>query len=170
MGFANLNRTYNKRSKRKVAIIRTLVILGILLVMSVIPSIFIYTNLKGVSAHGKSLIASYKDQNFNVLKNETAATKKSLEGVNLSLNFLFWLKIIPFVGGYYSDAKGFVSAGVQEFTSLEIVLLNLSSFQSELGFDGHSKSGPDRVTQAVKVLDKSIPLLDKVESNLVKAA
>ena len=39
-----------------------------------------------------------------------------------------------------------------------------------MGFDGHVKKGPDRVTQAVKILNKSIPLLSKVETNFQKAA
>ncbi len=104
------------------------------------------------------------------MKVEVISTKGCLKQSNIGLGFLFWLKIIPIAGGYYSDAKGFVEAGVQELTALEILLSNLASSKQELGFDGHPKAGPDRITQAVKILDKSIPLLDKIQGNLEKAA
>ena len=49
-------------------------------------------------------------------------------------------------------------------------MANLEPVKLELGFDGNPKGGPERVTQAVKILDRSLPFLDKVEGNLTKAA
>src|SRR5207253_1870308 len=101
---------------------------------------------------------------------EVGITKGALQKTDLSLNFLFWFRLIPFVGGYYSDAKGFVSAGNQELGAFDKLLGNLDSSKAELGFDGHPKKGPDRVTQVVKILNKSIPHLDEISTNLNKAA
>ncbi len=159
-----------RRNKKKVLLIRLSVVLGILIILTIIPSVFIFLGFKEVSTHGKALIGAYKEQNFNNLKNEVSATRGGLQKINFSLNFLFWIKPIPVLGGYYSDTKGFIGAGVQEMSALTTILANLEQSKDELGFDGHPKSGPDRVTQGVKILNKTIPLVNKIEGNLRKGA
>lgn len=149
---------------------RILVILGIIFLLFIIPSIFIFLGLRNSLNHSKALVEGYKSQNFDTLKKETQATLSGLKQTDFFLNFLFWIRVVPFLGGYYADTKGFVSAGVEELKAATKILSELESKKVELGFDNHPKSGPDRVTQVVKVLDKTLPLLDKVETNLVKAA
>ncbi len=172
MPLTNLNRFNTSRisNKSNTGLKRTVVILLIFTVALVIPSIFIYLGFKETSSHAKSIVNAYKGQNFDQLTKEVSATKMGLQKANLALDLLFWLKVIPIVGGYYSDAKGFTGAGVEELISFDSILANLSGSKAELGFDGHPKSGPDRVTQVVKILDKSLPYLDKVQSNFSKAA
>ena len=160
-----LRKSPKNKTKRRVLVISVILILAILL-----PSVFIFWGLKETLSSGKSLVTAYKEQNFDNLKREVTATKGSLQKVNFSLNFLFWLRVVPVLGGYYSDVKGLANAGVEDLIALDKILSNLDSVKSELNFDGHPKSGPDRVTQAVKILDKSLPYLDKVEGNLIKGA
>ena len=136
----------------------------------IVPSIFIFFGLRGAISHGKAVVASYQGQNFDNLEKEITATKNGLENADIALNFLFWVRVIPFLGGYYSDVKGFVGAGVEELKAINILLSDLKPYKSELGFDGYPKKGPDRITQVVKILDKSIPFLDKVENNFKKGA
>lgn len=164
-----LDKRYSKKSPNK-TLRRLLVILFIFVIVLIIPSIFIFLGLKQVSSHSKSLIAAYKNQQFDSLKTEIVATNNGLKQTNISLGFLFWLRLIPFLGGYYLDAKNLVSAGVEELSALEIILVNLEPAKKELGFDDHQKSGPERVTQAVSILNKSLPMLDKIQGNLTKAA
>lgn len=166
MPLINLNSRFNKKPPKK-AIRRLLVIL---LIALVIPSIFIYLGFMETKQHGKALVTAYKNQNFGQIKEAASKTRGGLQKVDFSLNMLFWLRIIPILGGYYSDAKNFASAGVEELTAAEKLLDNLKPDEKELGFDGHEKSGPDRITQALKVLDKSLPHLEKIESNLIKAS
>lgn len=166
----SLNSNYSRKPKKGQMIKRLLIILFILLVALVIPSTMIFFSLKETAQHGKAIVAAYKVQNFNQLKNEVASTKGALQKIDMSLNFLFWLRIVPFLGSYYFDIKGFTQAGVEELTAVDSILSKLEPSQKELGFDGHPKSGPDRVIQAVKILDKTIINLDKVENNLKKAA
>lgn len=177
MALTNLNRkidsmsaTYRRRPVKNKFLRRVLVIIVLILLISVIPTVFTFLSLKDTAAHTKALVAAYKSQNFGSLKQEVSATKGGFQRANLSLNFLFWLKAIPILGGFYSDAKGFVSAGVEELIALDKLLNNLNSSQSELGFNGKEKSGPERVTQAVKIVDKSLNYLDNIEGNLAKAA
>ncbi len=149
---------------------RLIVILVILAIDIILPSIFIFLGFKGASAHSKSLVAAYKNQNFDNLKQEVNATKGNIQLVNISLSFLFWLRIVPFLGGYYADVKGLTGAGAQELTALDKILTNLESSKEELGFNGRVKSGPERITQALGILNKSLPLLDQVDVNLSAAA
>lgn len=170
MAFVNLNKKY-QRPKTPNKGKRRMIVLGIILIFAiVIPSIFIFLGLKQVSSHGKAILAAYKAQNFDDLKKEVGATKNGLIQTNFSLGMLFWLRAVPIVSGYYSDAKAFAGAGVEEMSAFDKLFSNLESQKGELGFDGHPKAGPDRITQAVKILDKSLPLLDKIEGNLNKAA
>ncbi len=166
----NLNRIYPKKSPNKKRLRRLGVIIIILSIALILPSIFIYIGAKEAISHAKNIAFAYKAQNYDMLQKELNGTKSGLQKTDLALNFLFWLKIIPVLGGYYSDAKGFVSAGKDELSSIDLILTNLSSSKIELGFDNHPKSGPDRVTQIVKILNKSLPYLDKIQGNLAKAA
>lgn len=172
--FTNLNKKldYNKKySRRKSAAGRRLiVVLFLLLFVLVIPSIFLFLGLQQSLSSGKSIVAAYKAQNFDELKKSVNSTKGGLEKANISLSFLVWMRVIPFIGGYYSDIKNIAGAGVEELSAFDKLLTNLESSKSELGFDGNPKSGPDRVTQAVKILDKSLLNLSRIESNLIKAA
>lgn len=149
---------------------RIFVLLVLLLIALVIPSIFIFLGLKQAASHGKNIVAAYKNQQFDSLRSEVSATKGGLQEANISLGFLFWLRIIPFLGGYYSDAKNFVNAGTEELIAVDKLLSNLESSKGELGFNGNPKSGPERITQALNILNKSLPLLDKLETNLNNAA
>lgn len=176
MKFLNLNKKlyssekkYFKKGPRK-GLRRLIVILLIIAIALVLPSVFIFFGLKETASHGKGLIEAYKTQEFDALKKETSATKGGLQKVDIALGFLFWLKIIPILGGYYSDAKSLTSAGVEELIAINIILSNLEPVKGELGFDGHPKKGPDRVTQALNILNKSLPFLSKIEGNLSKAA
>ncbi|MBU1032076.1 DUF4012 domain-containing protein [Patescibacteria group bacterium] len=159
-----LNRKQNTSRRR------LLVIFVVVAIALVIPSIFAFLGFKGAASHGKAVIAAYKEQQFDSLQNEVISTKNSLQGANISLSFLFWLRIIPILGGYYSDIKGFTNAGVEEFVALDTILTSISPAKIEMGFDGHPKSGPDRVTQAVNILNNALPYLSKIEGNLAKAA
>lgn len=169
MALTNLSNRLNNRKPKK-GMQRLLVVLILLLITIGLPSIFIFWGIKESLSHGKALVSAYKAQDFDSLKNEVKLTKGGLEKMNFSLTALFWFKAIPFLGGYYSDAKGLIGAGVEELKALEAILLGLESSKVELGFDNHPKSGPDRITQAVKILNKSLPLLNQVETNLKKAA
>lgn len=177
MAFVNLtkkldqmDRVYGRSRKSKGGAGGVLTVLLILIIATVIPGFFIYTGLKGVSAHGKAIVTAYKAQNFDQLKQAISDTKGSLEKVDLPLKFLFWMRIIPLAGGYYIDAQKFADAALEEMTAVNSIFTSLESSKSELGFDGHPKSGPDRITQAIRILDKAMPSLDKYQSNLTKAS
>lgn len=149
---------------------RLLVILAIILIALIIPLIFTFLGLKQAAFHAKGLVAAYKSQQFDSLRKEVKAVKGGLTEANISLSFLFWLRLVPFLGGYYADAKGLVGAGTEELAAIDTIFTNLEPAKAELGFNGSPKSGPERITQALGILNKSLPLFDKIGNNLTKAA
>ncbi len=166
----SLSVKYQKRSPKNKLLRRSSVLLLAILILLVIPIFFIYLSIKDTISHGKALIAAYSSQNYDLLLSELSATKTALNKTNLSLNLLFYLKLVPFLGGYYSDLKGFTSAGLEELVAAEIILKRMESEKGELGFNGQGKGGPERVTQMIKILDKSKPFFDEIQKNVQKAA
>jgi glycine/D-amino acid oxidase-like deaminating enzyme len=107
-----------------------------------------------------------KRENLDDIKTQVTEIKKATGELNMSLNFLFWMRIIPFVGGYYADAQHFSRAAQHELNAAEAIVESLLPYKAELGFNGTPTPGQDRVAHAVKVLDKVLPQIDKVEPEL----
>lgn len=147
---------------------RIWVISAILIVAIILPGFFIVTGAKNATNHAKGLVAAYQAQNFGQIKQQLKAAKNSLGQVDLALNFLFWIRIIPILGGYYSDIKGFSQAGVLVLGAADKLTDSLDD--EELGFSGQPRSGQDRVSQLILILEKSLPYLDKIEGDLKKAS
>jgi hypothetical protein len=161
---------YSPRNKKGRGVRRLLVIFTILLFALLIPSVFIYIGLKDTASHGKALIFAYEAQNYDAIKSEIKAIKVGLERTNFPLNFLFYLRIVPIFGGYYTDIKGFVNAGVEELIALDALFSEMEAEKEKLGFNGTPKKGPERVTQVLNILESSLEHFDKIESNLLKAS
>lgn len=159
-----------RKQKRKKESRRLLIFLVILAALIIVPGYLAFAGAKDAIKHSKALVEGYKSQNFDSLKTEINGTKNSLQKVDFSLNLLFWMRIIPILGGYYSDIKNFSAAGVEELKAVDFLFLQIESNKDELMFNSHEKSGPERVTQAIKILQKATPHLDQVEGNFKKGA
>lgn len=156
------------RSGKKVSG-RWLVILFIVVLAIGLPMKFVFDGIMEVKAHGKGLATAYSAQNFGLLQNEVGLVRGGLEKVDTSLDFLFWAKFIPLIGGYIQDIDSLASASVDVLRAFDNVLLNLKPYEEELGFSGQPIAGQDRVTQALAILEKAILPLNKEESKFQKA-
>lgn len=164
------DRSYKKRVvKKRKMFTKILTPLSILVLIIGIPSFFIVNGIKETAENGKALVQAYEKQDFDLIREKLEDTKNTLYKVNFPLSFLFWMRFMPIVGGYYQDVKGFTQAAVYEIEAVDIIFSNLENKKSELGFNNTPKSGPDRVVQAVSLLNESLPYLDKVEGKLIKA-
>ncbi len=172
----NLTRRLDKQSrinkpKRKKRWLTVLVIFSLVILVTTFLSLRgVYAGAKSLSAHGKALAAAYNSQNFDQIQNEVKATRSSLGEINLSLNFLFWANFIPFLNGYYDDAKKFSSAGLEELKAAEAILEKIEPQKQELGFNNQPLAGQDRIAQSIKLLKASLPHLSSVEKNFEKAS
>ncbi|MDO8638477.1 MAG: DUF4012 domain-containing protein [Candidatus Daviesbacteria bacterium] len=164
------SRNYSSRSPwAKRFLIRIFIIILILAVLVGLPGKIIFDGVKDLQLHSKAVASAYQNQNFGQLQQEITATKASLQKMNTSLNFLIWMNVIPIVGGYYSDIRNLTGAGVAELGAFESILDKLRPEEKELGFIGAALSGPDRVSQGIKLLQAALPYIDSVQPQL-KAA
>lgn len=164
-----LNKTQTKKGKKKSKFLRFLIILAVLLVIFYLPAHTIYVSAKDLVKSGKQISAGVKQNDLNQIKTGVVQTKASLDNLNGSLNWFFWLRIIPFFGGYYSDAKHFANAASFELEAAETLIDMIEPYKGELGLNGQPVPGQDKVAQGVKILEKVLPNIDKIEPNLKRA-
>ncbi len=177
MPFTNLNKrlsSYDRRpgSKKRLSFKwwkKALIFLVVLTVITYFPLRSAYSAGKSLSASSKLISAGLKNNDFNAIKSGVDLAKKDSESLNGSLNWLIWLKIIPFFGGYYSDAKHFSQALVYEMSAAQKSIAILEPHKNELGLSGQPVAGQDKIAQLAKILDKIVPNLDKIEPDLKKA-
>lgn len=158
-----------KRSKKKM-LLKIFLVLIVLSIALYIPARGIYGSIRALNTSTKLISAGVKAQSLDQTKQGVIETKKALSSLNFNLNFFVWVKIIPFLGGYYSDIAHFAKAGSYEIEAAEILIESLEPHKNEIGLNGTPVPGQDRVAQAVKILDKVLPNIDKIEPNLKKAS
>lgn len=177
MAFVNLNkrldrqvlyRTKPRFNRRKV--VKLLIFLLILAALIYFPVRGAYQSAKTIIAAGRQAGVAFQNENLDQVKSSIAEMKKANNELGLSLNFLIWLRVIPFVGGYYYDVKSFSEAASYELDALKKIVDVLELHKTEIGFDGVPSPGQDRVAQVVKILNKVIPELDKIEPDLKMAS
>ncbi len=177
MGFTNLNRKidrtrlYSKRKRSyKKFFLSILVFFLILAVAIYFPLRGVVSASKKIKTAAKGVSEGAKSENLDLIRSNLKEMKVASNELNSSLSMLFWAGWIPYLGGFYSDAKHFAKAATYELDAGQTLADSLDPFKQELGFTGQANSGIDRVTQGVKVLNKVIPQLDKVEPQFKKAA
>ena len=159
-----ITRTRRKGSRRLLGI------LFIIILLIGLPLFLTYKTTQDLNQHGKALASAYSSQNFGQIQTEISGIRGSLQKMNIALNFLIWLKVIPIVGGYYGDIKSLVSGGAEDLIALEKLFDELRSKEKELGFLGTPLAGQDRISQAIKILNAALPILPKLSLNFKKAS
>jgi hypothetical protein len=178
MPFTNLNKKLSSRrlysspprKSRKKFWMRLLIILLILFVAIYFPLRGIYSSGRALVASSRAVAAAAKQDNLDDIRKNLQDMRKANDSLNTNLNFLIWVQVIPYFGGFYSDIRHFSKAAHHELNAASTIADSLDPFKNELGFTGTPKPGQDKVAQMVKVLDKVIPQLDKVQPELKKAA
>lgn len=158
------------RRSRKKLLLYAVVALLILTAMIYFPVRGIYASTKQLMASGRAMNEAVKNENLDQIQTHLTEIQDATKDLNTSLNWLFWVRIIPFAGDYYADAKHFATAAEHELVAATTIVDSLKPYKDELGFNGVPTPGQDRVAQGVKVLDKVIPQLDKIQPHLEAAA
>lgn len=178
MPFVNLNKRLDtkkaaripKRRSWKKIFLKVFIVIIVLFVVIYLPVRGVYQNTKKVIASARVVSDAAKRENLDDIRSGLREMRKANDGLNSSLNWLLWVGFIPYFGGYYSDIKHFSNASQHELNAVQTIADSLDPYKAELGFTGNPTPGSDKVAQAVKVLDKVIPQLDKIEPDLKKAA
>lgn len=181
MPLVNLNRrldrqeriyrgSVNKNKSLKKSMIRIFILLLILSVFIYLPVRGIYQSFKKMNVAAKGVSESLKRENLDDVAKNMKEMRSAAGQLDGSLGWLFWMKFIPYFGGFYSDAKHFAKAATYELNASETIIKSLDPYKGELGFNGQPSPGQDRVAQFVKILEKILPDLDKIQPDLKKAS
>lgn len=158
-----------KKNHKKGLLLRIVIFIVVLGIIFYLPVRNIYSSAKDISKNGKVVALGLKRNDLAQIKEGVAATKSSVDALDGSLSWFFWLRIIPFFGGYYMDVKQFASAASYEMKAVQEIVNSLDPYKDELGLNGQPVAGQDQIAQGIKILDKVLPNIDKVEPNLRKA-
>jgi len=177
MAMMNLNKKLNNnltlrkfKSKGNGKAKRRLLVIFLLLTLTIgLPGIASAYFVRETIAGAKIISEGAKQENLDVVKTGINKTKSAVDKLNLSLKFLTWLRVAPFIGGYISDVSHFVSAASYELSAGQKIVLILEPYKDELGFTGSPTPGQDKIAQVVKILDKTLPHVDSIEDDLKRA-
>ena len=178
MPLLNLNKRLERSEKMygkkkggfKKRMIKIIAILLIIIALIYFPIRGVYSSGKRMVAGGRQMQEAVKNNDLDGIKKGLAEVKAGDNSLNTSLTFLLWMRIIPFVGGYYADAVHFSKASQYELEAVEIMVNSLDPYKDEIGLNGTPTPGQDKIAQFVKILDKTLPHIDQVEPQLKKAA
>lgn len=177
MPMLNLNKKFERSDKNSTNKKRSFRKLWKILIVLLVITALIYFPIRGVYSSGKKMIAGARTMNEAVKNNDLDGIKRGLgeiksgdDTLNISLNFLIWMRVIPFVGSYYGDAVHFAKASQYELQAAKVLVDSLEPHKTELGMTGQPTPGQDKIAQFVKILNKILPEIDKVEPELKKAS
>jgi len=153
------------------------VILGLLAVfiLTFIPAFLVINKVRAVYRETLKLTEVVKSKDLKLAEKQIAETKKSLVSLENSLKPFFWIKFIPFIGGYQVDAEHLVRAGEAGLEAGEIIIRAVEPYSDIIGLTGGEKVGggektaEDRISFVVSTIDKIAPDIEKVGQKLLVA-
>lgn len=177
MPLVNLNRRLDaasraQRNRRldKKSLVRWLIIGLVLVGYFYLSARFIYASVRKIQVGVGGVSTAFKNENLDDVKANLAIIEDGTKALDSSLNWVFWLRIVPVIGDYYADAKHFTKAAEYEVEAANIIVDKLLPQKAELGFRGTPTPGQDKVVQMAKVLERVVPNLDQIEPQLEKAS
>jgi len=164
---------FNKRGTGILAVVAAIVV--IILVIVGIQVFGIYKQAKKVYATAKAAGAAVKEENVVAAKDGLTQTLAETEKLQKQIKGISYLKLVPIIGGYVSDADHVTGAGVHGINAGIVAVDALIPYADVLGLKGQKSfaggSAEDRIRTAIKTLDKVVPKIDDIdrEVKLAKA-
>src|SRR3989304_7097297 len=122
----------NPKPKRKLKALKWIVlVLGLLVALALIigiPAFNVYNKVKLVYANAQRLSDQAKGQNLPGVKSELSNLKTSTSDLEKALGPLGWLRVVPFVGAFVSDANHAVSGGGYIIEAAEILTVAIEPY------------------------------------------
>lgn len=150
-----------------------IVIIALILAFSFIQGIRILAQSQKVYKQAKLAGAAVKTENIVMAGEELNKTKTEVVKLQSDINSVGYLRFVPILGWYVSDATHLANAGVHGVNAAIITTDSLIPYADVLGLKGQKSfvggSAEDRIRTAVKTLDKVVPKIDDIERE-VKAA
>ena len=159
----------------KIILILSGIILTILIILAV-QGFMIFGKVKNLMKKTDELKSAASSQDIPLVKVKLTETKTSLESLDKSLNFLFWIKPIPFIGSYVKDASNVAKAGILGLDSADIAIKASEPYLGILGFgngnglqEDSQKTTQERIDFVAKALPELTPKIDEISEKISKA-
>lgn len=140
----------------------------------VLPAQKTISSAKKSVASAKLALAQLKNQDIAAASDQLVVAKGDLAETTKDLNSMGYLAFIPVVNWYYSDASHLMAAASDGIQGGQLLVDSIKPYADVLGLKGggHSFTGgtaQDRISLAVKTMDKITPQIDTIEKYLLDA-
>lgn len=123
----------------------------------------------------KMIIAGIQNKNLVESKENLAKTKEGIKKLQSEINKHSFLKIVPFVSGYYGDVQSGLNAAMAGSEAGDVFVAAIEPYADLLGLQAGGQnqvkveSAEDRIVFLVQTLDAIAPKLDEISQKLAKA-
>lgn len=149
------------------------IVIAILLVLGIfigVKTYAVYKQTMITKAQASVAFAKLKEQDIASARDELAKTQTQVGILEEKLHSLSFMKVIPLVSGYYSDADHLVKASSYGIDAGIVTADALIPYVDVLGLKGKGTftggTAQDRIRTAVKTMGKVVPQIDKIEEKL----
>lgn len=165
------------RSKKGLAglLKRMGLILGIVFLLGLVSALILYpqtittiTLAKQSYNQAKKVQDSLEKQNVLDLREQAQVLKNDIAQTKESLKFYSFLRFVPILHGYYSDANRLLNAGNYSSEAILIATEAIVPFADSLGLTKSSSSvtTQEKVSRLVQIMPKILPKVDILEEKL----
>ncbi len=170
----NRSRLRAKRTLPKKLLTTLAVVAGAILIFGLIlisPVQKTYSDSKKTFAQVKVMVDALKKQNIEQASKELDKTKDSLTQTQKSLDAMGYLRFIPIVGMYYSDAQHLTKAGFYGLSAARVLIDSVEPYADVLGLKGKKGSfvtgtASQRIQTAVMTMGKITPHIDDIVKHM----
>lgn len=156
---------------RKKILFGVLIFLGLFVVYNLVAGFLIYRSGTKLLDAGKKLSSAAQSKDLNKIKTEIGNTKTNLVSFDSTFRLISWAKILPYFGGYVSDAGHAIKAGEAGLDAGDILITTAQPYADLLGLAGGNpnvlaaKTGAQSMQERIDFVVKTIPdLLPKIDS------
>lgn len=162
-----MERASSKGLKKKIAFpLVATVIVGVLILAMLFLAQQVYFSSVGTFHQAKKALDAIKSQDLTQIEVELGKTKIELAKTQKSLAVLSFLRFIPLLGSYYSDADHLGKAASHTLAIATIFVDSLKPYADVLGLKGEGSfvggSAEQRIQTVVLTMGKITPRIDEV--------
>lgn len=132
----------------------------------VLPAQKTYSSAIKTKDQARRAYDAIKNQNVELASSELAKTKEYLADTQKNLKSMSYLKLIPFVSGYYNDADHLIKAGNYGLEIGTIAIDSVKPYADLLGLKGQGSfvggSAEQRIQTTILTMGKITPKIDDV--------
>lgn len=165
-------------TKKRKSLKRLIVLLIILFFFGYIfiyrPASKTYTQAKKTLRSAQKMKTAFSQNDITLVENEMKTFKTEFSTFKRDASGLYWMQIIPILGGYSSDLKNGILAGESLIEAGQLAIKAIEPHADLIGFKKGSgsfteKPAEDRIQTAVLALDTILADVDGIAQNIDEA-